>query len=300
MPDIALSPRSLWQALPPAVRYPLLVNGSGQSRLLRIAHAFADAVNAGYPSPGGVLERVLCDMVVHAWELDPFAQTAAARVLQLHEQMPFLTPPVAAFCAACRNCRTDFLGEGGSVAAMLDAGDTDGARAALARLAAKEPDSLFWFRFAAHLGFFWNEPDWFEPWLAIPSLPPFAAARFRADLFFAREEWEEALALYRESFAASELAETLVRAGECAKRAGKRDLAAAIWRTALSRRPWQVNLVHRLYDLEQGRDLPGTLPSGRGEIFLYSWNNARELEKTLAALAASETGDAAVTVSSGT
>lgn len=291
MPDIA----RVWKALPPAVRYPLLANGSGAGRLLRIARSLADAVNAGSPS-SNILEGVLCDMVAHAWEINPFARNAAALVLQLHEQMRFLTPPVAAFCAACGALRTDFLDEGRAVGAMLDAGDTGGAKAALGGMAGKEPGNLFWFRFAAHLGFFWNELDWFEPWLETPSLPPFAAAGFRADLFFARSEWERALALYRESFSVSGLAETLVRAGECAKKAGRRELAAGLWKEALSRRPWQVNLVHRLYDLEHDRDLPGAVPRGRGEIFLYSWNNARELDQTLASLAESETGNAAVTV----
>ncbi|MDL2210122.1 glycosyltransferase family 2 protein, partial [Desulfovibrio sp. OttesenSCG-928-O18] len=284
----------VWKALPPAVRYPLLVNGSGADRLLRIAHTLADAVNADSSDPD-ILKNVLCDTVTHAWELDPFAQNAAGLVLQLHAQMPFLTPSAAAFCAACKALRTDFLDQGKAVGAMLEAGDTDSAKAVLERMAEKEPGNLFWFRFAAHLGFFWNELDWFEPWLATPTLPPAIAARFRADYFFARSAWDKARTLYASAFAETGLTECLVRAGECAKRAGQRETAAELWHEALARRPWQVNLVHRLHDLEQNRDLPGNVPPGNGEVFLYSWNNARELDKTLASLAASETGNAAFT-----
>ena len=286
---------ALWASLPAAVRYPLLASGSGVTRLLRIAETLAGAINSD--QPGIVpLEPALCDMVAHAWEADIFHRKAAALTRQLHTQMPFLFPGTAAFCTNCATLRTNFLDVGQSVAAALETGDTESAKKLLSLMAAKEPENLFWFRFAMHLGLFCNELDWYEPWLSHGSLPLAFAGQVRADYCFARGSWDAALPLYRNAFTETGLTGNLVRAGECALRLGDRAQAAALWKVSAGRRPWQIHLLLRLDDLLRGRDMPGAIPPGRGEIFLYSWNNGDELDATFASLAASDTGSAAITV----
>ncbi|MDR3073398.1 MAG: glycosyltransferase [Deltaproteobacteria bacterium] len=285
---------ALWAALPAAVRYPLLASGSGSARLLRIAETLAGAINAASFDPP--LEPVLCDLAAHAWETDLFNPKSASLALQLHGQLPFFRPESAAFCRSCAVQSTNFLDTGKSVAAMLERGDTEGAKRVLSAMDAKEPGNPFWLRFAMHLGLLGNELDWYEPWLARPFLPPGFASWFRADYCFARGAWDAALPLYRKAFAATGLTETLARAGECASRLGRREEAAAFWKEAVSRRPWQINLLLRLADCAARTDGPGELPPGKGAIFLYSWNNAAELDATLASLAASDRDGAGVVV----
>jgi GT2 family glycosyltransferase len=178
----------------------------------------------------------------------------------------------------------------------LRCGDLDAAKKLIARYAAGESGNLFWLRCAAVLGIHLGELDWYEPWLAKLPMPGAFAFVFLADYAFAREEWSKAADLYAGAFARSAMPGWLVREGECRRRLGDRESARALWRRALAVRPWQINLLLRLRDLERGSDIPGDPPPGRGEILLYSWNHGPDLDKTLAALAASALGGCGLTV----
>jgi len=127
-------------------------------------------------------------------------------------------------------------------------------------------------------------------------MPGGFASVFLADYAFARTDYARAADLYVKAFARTALPEYLTREGECRLRLGDREAARQCWGKALDLRPWQTNLRLRLTDLERGADIPGPPPQGRGEILLYSWNHAPDLDKALAALAASDLGSCGLTV----
>ena len=63
-------------------------------------------------------------------------------------------------------------------------------------------------------------------------------------------------------------------------------------RKALEGRPWDTNLILTLHDRLHGLHKQRSSLSGRIKILLYSYNKARDLERTLESLFASDMGDA--------
>jgi len=88
----------------------------------------------------------------------------------------------------------------------------------------------------------------------------------------------------------------LSRLGECELRMGNRSQALSLWKDVLALRPWDVSLLLKMYDVEQGVDAMSTPLDGPVNIFLYTFNKAVELDQCLKALADSELGAAKVTV----
>lgn len=80
----------------------------------------------------------------------------------------------------------------------------------------------------------------------------------------------------------------------CAQAMGDRERATELLRSSLTLRPWQVNTLLRLADMETGADMTTRLPDGDTAILLYSWNKAEDLNATLDSLASSDTGRARI------
>ncbi len=286
-------PENAWELLPGRIRDPLLLSGSGDVHLFEQFNALtAEMAKPGSPHPPG-LRELWQDMALHLWELSPLSDEVAAIVLLLHGQRPFLPPALVPLCKICRALPTSKDNISEKLSQLIFNGDLDAAKAFLERKA-RGQDSPHWLHFAAILGLRMGEMDWYEPWLTSTPAPGPLALVFQADYAFARNDWEKAAALYAQAFAATRMTEWQVREGECHLRAGNREQALVLWTQAYARRPWQINLLLRLSDLQRGHDLPGELPKGQGLILLYSWNHGPALDLTLQALAASELGDARI------
>ncbi|NHZ47052.1 glycosyltransferase [Nitratidesulfovibrio liaohensis] len=88
-------------------------------------------------------------------------------------------------------------------------------------------------------------------------------------------------------------------AAELAVRTGGRAAGMDFYRTSLRLNPTQIPVALRLRELEQPFVTPPDALDPAGgpvAIFLYSWNKRDLLEQTLRSLAASETGEASVTL----
>lgn len=286
-------------SLPPAPDLPahltraLTIGSNGESRLLELAEGLLESLG-DTPDPAQI--ATFRDMTLAAWECALLSANTARIVSSVHGESPFLRPNVAAFAASCASLRPDDREGPVKINERIQAGDLTAARHLTTLHAAREPGNLFWLYFASFLGIGQGELEWYESWLAAPPMPPEFALAFRAEFAFAREEYAKAAALYAEAFALTDMPEWLVREGESRLRLGERDSAARAWKIALSRRPWQTSLRLRLQDLEREADRPGAAPPGKGEILLYSWNHAPDLDLTLNALHASDLGDAGLTV----
>ncbi|MDR3362457.1 MAG: CDP-glycerol glycerophosphotransferase family protein, partial [Desulfovibrio sp.] len=287
----SLSAAVVWSRLPPAAARALLLSSDGGERLTRLA-SLLDAD----PSLDPALAPVVSDIALAAWECDFLSAQSASLARSLHKKRPFLRGEAEAFSAVCAALRPNRTSRADEVNARVNAGDIEAAKELTSAYAAREPGNLFWLRFAAWLGLQRGHLDWYEPWLAKLPMPAAFAQAFLADYAFAREDYARAAKLYAGAFARCALPVWLTREGECRLRLGERDAAGACWRKAFALRPWQSNLLFRLSDIERGDDIPGDPPAGKGEILLYSWNHAADLDACLAALARSRLGDCGVTL----
>lgn len=281
----------LQNSLPPDVAQALLFSGDGETRLFNLAVRLLETLD-NTPS----LLPIFRDVAVAAWECSPLSGRAAFLTHQVQLQSPFLSGQTAFFCAQCATLRPFVPERATEINAAIKAGQLDSAKKLVVRHANAESGNLFWWRFASYLGIQLGELDWYEPWLDKPPMPSGFVSAFRADYSFARGQWADAAALYAKAFERTHLSGWLVREGECHLRLGERDHALKLWRDALAMRPWQINLLLRVRDLERNSDLPGPPPLGRGEILLYSWNHGRDLDNTLKALAASHLDNCGLTV----
>lgn len=278
-------PSALFRALPSGAADALLLSGSGEERLIRLAKNML---------PGPVEQmRLAVDMLCAAWEGSLLSARAASLLRQAH---PCLSGEAAAFCRTVAAMRPGNPEEAERVSSLIRKGDPQGAMRLVSRCSAGEPGNMFWLYFATFFGLHLGELDWYEPYLSAFVLPDSFALAFRADYLFARGDMAKAADCYAAAFAGAGLTEWLAREGECRRALGQREAAGRLWRKAVILRPWQINLRLRLNDLERGADLPGGPPPGRGEILLYSWNHAPDLDKALAALADSRLASCALTV----
>jgi GT2 family glycosyltransferase len=271
----------------------LLLSSYGEERLTRVAKALRNGMGEQrYPA----LAAVFADIVLAAWENSLLSARAASLVRQVGRQISCLTEQSAAFSARVAATRPAVPEQAAEINRLIGEGDLKTAKNRVCRCSAAEPDNIFWLRFAAFLGLYLGDLDWYEPWLSAFILPPAFSVAFRADYLFARNDPAKAADLYAAAYGQAGLTEWLVREGECRRRIGQRDDARVLWRKAAALRPWQINLRLRLNDLERDADLPGAPPPGRGEILLYSWNHASELDRALAALADSHLASCVLTI----
>jgi len=280
-----------WKALPRHLALPLLKGSVGKARLCVLAQHALDLSN----TPGSLGLRLGLDMLRAAWEYDLLDNELALSLLRAHAAQPCLSRPLEKiaeiFAKASR-----FPENTDELLAQLGGRDTGAKWHYLKRMRRKDGDNLFWTRQALLVAFTEGGYAELEQWLETCKLPRPLRDAFAADLAFAREEYAVAARGYEKAHNALPVPLWRERLAESLCRAGEREAALAHWLELYSARPWHSNLVLRLSDVRQNRDLPGDLPPERGAVLLYSWNKADVLHRALEALAVSELGDALVCV----
>ena len=280
-----------WKALPRNLALPLLKGSVGKSRLCALAQRALEMSNTR-GSPG---LRLGADMLCAAWEHEPLDHDLALNLLRAHAVQPCLSKPLekiaAIFAKASR-----FPESVDELLAQLGGRDMDEMWRFLHRMRRKDGDNLFWTRQALLVAFAEGRYAELEEWLEGCKLPAALREFFAADIAFARAEYALAARGYESAYKALPVPLWRERLAESLCRAGEREAAIAHWRELYRARPWHSNLILRLSDARQGRDLPGDPPPGRGAVLLYSWNKAEFLRTALEALAASDLGDALVVV----
>ncbi|MCL1984928.1 MAG: glycosyltransferase family 2 protein, partial [Betaproteobacteria bacterium] len=280
-----------WKALPRNLALPLLKGSAGKVQLCALAQSALDMSS----TPGSPWLRLGADMLCAAWECEPLDHDLAQNLLRVHAVQPCLSRPLermaAIFARASR-----FPENTDELLAHLGGRDTAAMWRYLKRMRRKEGDNLFWTRQALLVAFTEGMYTELEQWLEGCKLPRPLCDAFAADIAFAREEYAVAARGYERAHNALPMPFWRERLAESLCRRGEREVALAHWRELYTARPWHTSLALRLSDVQQGRDLPGDLPPGRGAVLLYSWNKANFLHMALEALAASELGDALVCV----
>lgn len=289
-----------WHTVPAPLRARLLQDGVGTEHVYKTGLAVLTELSNVAPEHQQDLLALGCDMLLAAWEGAPLEIEIAATLCGLHRQHPFLpleTATVLKFCsrqplpdAALREeCRPSRVG---SVAALEELLTT--------RLASGGP-TFFLLQQALRHALRQNRTGWFKVLLQrTRALPQPQQCGLLADMAFAEQRWEKAAYLYTEAHTQLPLLTWQNRRAECLYRQGQRQEALELWKMAYTARPWQVNTLLRLTDVLLHRDAPHAFPQGRGEVLLYTWNKAQDMDATLHSLVASElsseAGEARITV----
>ena len=280
-----------WKSLPRNLALPLLKGSVGKVRLCALAQSALEI--SGRPGSAGL--RLGVDMLCAAWEYDLLDNELALNLLRAHAAQPCLSHSLekmaAIFAKASR-----FPENTDELLAHLGGRDTGASWRYLKRMRRKDGDNLFWTRQALLVAFAEGTYAELEEWLETSTLPRPLREAVAADIAFAREDYAAAARGYERALSALPVPLWRERLAESLCRSGEREPALELWQELYAARPWHSNLILRLSDARQGRDLPGELPSGRGAVLLYSWNKAELLQMGLEALAASELGDALVCV----
>lgn len=288
-----MNPLALWHGLPHRLRLPLLLSGSGCGHLGNI---LTNETIMGSGEDGNVSSQLLADIALHLWELMPLSPQAAQVALRLHCNAPVMSDAAASVCGQCALLETASIRMARMAENLLESGCYDDLKSLAEKALLIEPGNLFWLHYAIEAAFRGNAVEWLYGIVQSLPLPDGLACWLHGDMAFACEEWLSAAGYYEKAHAILELPELLTRQGEAYARSGVRDMAMCCWKKAFYGRAWQVNLLSRMTDLIRGTDIPGAPPEGKGQILLYTWNHAGDLDQSLTALASSQIGDAGIQV----
>ncbi len=283
-----------WRNLPPDLQEDILQGGVGKAHLLGMAqkaltHPDAVSPDAVGAQPGGMdLRRLGLELALAAWEHDMLDGGLAAQLLNLGKdaldsEVLNLLAEVADHYAPQENMHY--------LLRLLGRRETAKAFAYLEHQAREAPGNLFWLQQIMGLAIYEGRFDIARRRLAEArrhcreGVAPLLDA-LEADLAFCEQDLEAAATLYEQAARAGMLV-PLSRLAEVHLRKGRRKRALELIRRVRRRRPWNVNLLLKLHDLEQGVSDDVIMPfeavsgGGRVAVLLYTWNKAQELAQTL-------------------
>jgi len=288
MPDVSkMTALSTWKALPAPARRALARGSVGRDHLVGLSAELLSLAASSEPAGRAHLAALIQDLLGSAWAGSPLdgdlAQLCSGQPWPGWPRLPqtvadtlkayanFWRPPVA------------------SDPWWTLPGNAERRAMLQARLEA-EPKNLFWKSEA--WGFAWPRADWA---LADAALRPDSWPRTltpvrlqaQAQALLAKGEAADALAALYSVGAFFPDGSPGLRA-ECLLRLGREAEAVDVLAACVARAPWRSSEVLRLSDLVSGAAAELLPVPGSVAVLLYTWNKARELDETLASLAASD------------
>jgi len=286
-----------WERLPEPVLEGLCVGGAGKLHLMRLAGL---CLNAGPGVPGASLRDLGLDLLQAAFEADPLDAGLAGQLLAL---APEAVPgsPHKALCEALEALRSQAARPNPAeqdIERLAARGDLQAACEAASVALAQDPGNPRLLRPALDLAWRSGRAAWAAALLEAPW--PTRAEPLRrfalGNTLFLLKDYERAREAYAGACSALPLPLARWRLGECLLRLGQRQAAQDEWLAAHRERPWNVNLLLRAHDAALGLDTALRPLDGPLAVLLYTWNKARFLDATLAAVFGSELAGAHVFV----
>lgn len=287
-------PSQAWAALPPSVRLLAARGSTGRDHLAALAGECLSQAGCLPPPQRASLAAMGRDALAAAWCAEPLScdiglLLSGLRGPELPPLPQALLPVLAALPHHWRAPAEDDPWRGLSAVE---------ARELLPGLMLREPNNIFWKAQAWNRA--WPLADWSlaEAALAQSHWPKaLSPLRLQAQalLRLAQNRPDEALALLDALAGFFPGGAPNLRA-ECLLRLGRAEEAAILLAEAVLASPWRTGELLRLDDMLRGVDRQCSVVPGSTAIVLYTWNKARELDETLASLAASDTQGAGIWV----
>jgi len=257
-----------------------LVHGSeGAGHLAACAHMAAEAGFA----------RLAGDITLAAWVESPLDAVLAGQTATL-ENVPAVARELAAHVAQNAAPPADLA----YYRRLTERRDTAKVRNYLRLQSEKEPGNLFWERL--NLVHALDVEDWDWAGSVLAGLPEPLARLLGGDVAMLRGQPEAALANYSRCARLWKCPGLEARLGLSHCAGGDLAQAGQWLKAGLAREPWRVQPLLVLNDIAWGqRLLRKTLP-GRVEVLLYTYNKARDIDKTLESVFVSDLDGARVTV----
>lgn len=288
--------QEFWNWVPGELASSLLVGSVGKLQLLSLADRALALTSHRSAVDASRLLSLGLDILLTAWAADPLDGSTAGHLLTLDGSLRRLPPGLrAAATFAHRSWRQP--ANLSYYQRLMQRRETGRMWKYLETERLKDPGNLFWLQQA--LAHNITEDEKAElPWLNSAELPggPALWGSVLAQQAFHKSEYERALTFLDQGDAARGAPLALDLRGECLARLGRRDQALANWKKCLLIHPWRVNLFLRLHDLLERVDQALAPPGDDAAVLLYTYNKAREIDRTLESLFSSELGGARVLV----
>lgn len=278
--------------MPSDLLRPLLMGFSGKLHLHRLAEmAFAHSVGSG-----DIFSLIGGDALLSAWAENPFDGNCAAAVAGNMGKLPQLPSPLL---PVLKSVMGHWHPEITPEAEQAMAGGREAQLTFLRDRLRHADRNLFWWH---HL---YEYCRMYGHWAVLPEIlagvspPEELVALFSyatANAFLASGDALAAAGLYRQLGDVLPLPVMEERLITAWLRSEKRDDALALLRACAGKRPWNVALWLRLYELIQDGGVAVSPPPGRVMVLAYSWNKADDLAGTLDSLFRSDLSDVRVRV----
>ena len=292
-----------WKNLPPVIKMGLLQGSLGKQHCLGLASAAMSAVK----NPASQQQELILaqQLLLAAWEHSPLNGELANNLLKLcqaHLPQDFKT------LLQCIGLAWQAPAKLSSLASLLQKDDFEQSLAYLTKKMQAEPGNLFWLEQIWNLAFFENRLELLNTLLAglAHELEPlkhyllaFTALAAYANALQAKDQEVAAQCLQAASSHLNKISQQIALQtktplfawlaplelkGHSLHLQGQTAEAVAVWQNILNIRPWHTSLALHLYS--QLKHKPSAaVPEGKMALLLYSFNKAKDLNATIAALA---------------
>ncbi|MGL1863885.1 MAG: glycosyltransferase [Pseudodesulfovibrio sp.] len=271
-----------WDALPATLESKMLPGTVGKMHLTGLART---AMQLGNVQLGA-------EMLLAAWEADPLDGMLAGQLLAFlpESNEPGLRTVLEGLAKAWQ--------PDSYIQRLQEQAKTDQLFSVLENKLAGKERSLFLLQRAVELGLTLRPLAWAKQFLESPwpeTIRP-AIEYTLSGVELMLGDIEQARDRCRALLPILPLSGVLNRIAECELRMGNRDQALAVWHDALAGRPWDVSTLLKVHDVTHGLDQKVTPLDGPVNIFLYTFNKAKELDQALGTLADTALDNAHLTV----
>jgi len=273
---------SCWGSMPPNVRFLLLTSSVDKRNLV---DAYKELMI--YHASKQHLLKVAVDFLLAAWEIDPLDVDLGSKILLCKGSESIISDHIRQIIQAVIShwdkpvVFEDVEKYNGLLADYPDLRDT---------VSVFPPLSLSWWNYVKNYSQIYSALEWFE--ILINQAPwryPLHTVQQRILLdiasFTRKYDLAHEILSYRLPLSDATM---LAYLGNLAFLVGNQDDAISLWQKSLLMRPWDTNLILRLYDVMQGLHAEKSFPVGRTYICLYSYNKADKLDKTIQSLVKSD------------